>query len=393
MSEKILHGISLEDIPSEKTYWVGGYPAHYVRKMHCSVEKERPGAIHFIYISGTDNVSEREYERGQLPAASTVLSAAYSVTKFLQLLNKLHPEALIITGYNHRLYAAALLWACWKRVRFCFWGDSNVLNALDQNPFLRLVKKQSLKLIFSRAHKLLYIGSRNRDFYIWLLGLRVATDKLFFLPYPAILAAPGTMGSAESECNHSQNGETLNILYLGRLEPVKAIHNLLNALVLLPTSIQKNVHFDIFGGGSEGGRLKKLTSELGLSDIVTHHGPVASDQVAQIYAKADLFVLPSDKEPWGLVVNEALSAGVPVMCPFWVGAAPDLVTDGETGYILENNTPACIASAIERAYRNRSANKQLGIQGRNRIVEGGWHVEAASAMLVGLVDGFSHNAH
>jgi glycosyltransferase involved in cell wall biosynthesis len=185
----------------------------------------------------------------------------------------------------------------------------------------------------------------------------------------------------------------LKILYLGRLEPIKAIHNLLHALALLPAAIRHNVHLDIYGGGSEEDRLEEIVRKQSISELVSFHGPVASDQVAQNYAKADLFVLPSEKEPWGLVVNEALLAGVPVMCPFWVGAAADLITDGETGYILENNTPACIAAGIERAYLMGHVNKQLGLRGRTRVMMGGWNVQEASAQLVTLIDEISRESH
>lgn len=392
-SKIMTHRELLVGIDAEKILWVGGYPAHYVRQMHLAVEAMRPGAMHFIYIADSANVSERCYERGQLPTASTVLESNYPVKQFLGILQKTRPKALIITGYNLRLVGITLLWAYWKRARFSHWCDTNLLINLEQNPLLLLIKRSILKVIFSRAHKLLYIGARNRDFYIWLLGLRLATDKLFFLPYPAILTAPRVKVSLEYENFSPQDGRNLNIIYLGRLEPIKAVHKLLHALALLPTAVRNNVHLDIYGGGSEEDQLKGIAVTKSILDFVSFHGPIASDQVAQAYAKADLFVLPSDREPWGLVVNEALSAGIPVMCPFWVGAAADLITDGETGYILENNTPACIAAGIERAYQMGLANRQLGTQGRTRITTGGWNVEAASAGLVRLVDDLSRKSH
>jgi len=190
----------------------------------------------------------------------------------------------------------------------------------------------------------------------------------------------------EAETLSQQDGKYFNILYLGRLEPIKAVHKLLKAFVLLPTCICNHIYLDIYGGGSEEVRLKEIAIKHGISELVSFHGQVASDQVAQAYARADLFVLPSDEEPWGLVVNEAMLAGVPVMCPFWVGAAADLITDGETGYILDNNTPECIAAGIERAYSAGLANKQLGIQGRDRLIKNGWNVEGASIKLASLLD-------
>lgn len=385
MSPEVL----LENIGSEKILWIGESPSHYVRQMHLAVEAIRPGVVHFVYIADSAMINGRSYERGNLPNASTVHRSDYSIRKFLEILQRSRPRALIVTGYNTRLLSVALLWSYWKRAKFSFWCDTNILIILGGNSFTRLVKKSILKLIFSRAHKLLFIGTRNRDFYIWVLGLRLSIEKLFFLPYPATLSESTEAVPLKVESFSSQDGGHLKILYLGRLEPIKSVHNLLHALVLLPTAIRHSVHLDIYGGGSEEDRLKAIAGRQGISELVSFHGLVASDHVAQAYAKADLFVLPSEKEPWGLVVNEALLAGVPVMCPFWVGAAADLITDGETGYILENNTPACIAAGIERAYLMGHANKQLGFRGRTRVMMGGWNVQEASAQLVTLIDEIS----
>lgn len=387
MKEKeMICGVLLENIDQKKILWVGGYPAHYVRQMHLMAEEMRPGVMHFIYVIDDACMHERNYEQGQLPHANTVLAKNYPVKQFLQILQKLSPKALIITGYNQRLLAAILLWAYLKKKCFCFWSDTNILITMNGGSLIRFTKAIILNLIFSRAYKCLYIGSRNRDFYIWLLGLRLATGKLFSLPYPAILAKSAISTPLEFEDPKQQDRQCLNILYLGRLEPMKAVHKLLNALALLPITIRNNVHLDIYGGGSDEVRLHGIVVDYVLTELVSFHGPIASDQVAQCYRKADIFVLPSDKEPWGLVVNEALLAGVPVMCPFWVGAAADLITDGETGYILENNTPDCIAAGIERAYHAGLANKQLGIQGRDRVTRAGWNLEGANARLVSLVD-------
>lgn len=384
--KKMARGVLLENIDPKKILWVGGYPAHYVRQMHLTVEEMRPGVMHFIYVVDDACMHERNYEQGQLPHASTVLATNYPVKQVLQILRKLRPKALIITGYNRRLLVAILLWSYLKKKCFCFWCDTNILITVNGGSLIRFIKAIILNLIFSRAYKYLYIGSRNRDFYIWLMGLHLATDKLFFLPYPAMLEKVPTTTPLECEDPSQQGWQCLNILYLGRLEPIKAVHKLINALALLPIAIRNNVHLDIYGGGGDEKRLQESAVDYGLAELVSFHGPVASDQVAQCYRKADIFVLPSDREPWGLVVNEALLAGVPVMCPFWVGAAADLITDGETGYILENNTPECIAAGIERAYHAGLANKQLGIKGRDRVTRAGWNLERASTRLVSLVD-------
>lgn len=385
--------VMLQKIGLGKVIWVGTFPSHYVRKMHLGIEKIRPGTMRFVYTANIKELNERVYERGTLPVESIVINEDFPVWQFLRALQKSRPRALIVAGYGDRLLAVTLLWCFWRRIKFSFWSDTNLLITLSGNSIKRLLKKLILKVILARAHKLLYIGARNRDVYIWLLGMKLSLNKLYFLPYPAIISEIKETPLSKVENIEKKDFEHLKILYLGRLEPIKAVHNLIHALTLLPSEIRNNVHLDIFGGGSEEVRLKEIADRQNISKLVSFHGPVASHSVAQAYSRADVFVLPSDKEPWGLVVNEALLAGVPVMCPFWVGAATDLITDGETGYVLENNNPSSIALGIERAFRMGSThNKRLGIQGRTRVITGGWNEEAALAKLIALVDELSPQA-
>jgi glycosyltransferase involved in cell wall biosynthesis len=382
--------VMLQKIGLGKIIWVGTFPSHYVRKMHLGIEKICPETMHFVYTANIDEMNERNYERGTLPVASAVINEDFPVWQLLGALQKSRPRAIIVAGYGDRLLAITLLWCFWKRIKFSFWSDTNLLITQNGNSIKRLVKKLILKVILTRAHKLLYVGTRNRDFYIWLLGLKLSLKKLYFLPYPAIISEIKETLLSKVERTEKKDGEPFKILYLGRLEPIKAVHNLIHALTLLPSEIRNSVHLDIFGGGSEEDRLKEMADRQNISKLVSFHGPVPSHSVAQAYLRADVFVLPSDKEPWGLVVNEALLAGVPVMCPFWVGAATDLITDGETGYVLENNNSSSIALGIERAFRMGSThNERMGTQGRTRVITGGWNEEAAVAKLVALVDELS----
>jgi glycosyltransferase involved in cell wall biosynthesis len=96
-----------------------------------------------------------------------------------------------------------------------------------------------------------------------------------------------------------------------------------------------------------------------------------------LFAVADVVVLPSHTEPWGLVVNEALSSGRPVMAPHWVGAAADLLQDGVTGLVLSANSPEAIAAGLERALEMRATLSEMGRRGRALVAEGGWTLEGA----------------
>ncbi len=109
----------------------------------------------------------------------------------------------------------------------------------------------------------------------------------------------------------------------------------------------------------------------------TFLGRVPSDRVPEVLAGSDVLVLPSNAEPWGLIVNEALSAGKPVIAPFWIGAAGDILIDNVTGVVTQGNSPAHLAEALEKVYADREWGVRLGTQGRELIERGGWNLEGA----------------
>jgi glycosyltransferase involved in cell wall biosynthesis/SAM-dependent methyltransferase len=373
---------SVSYIGNCEVLWIGCYPAHYTRVMHCEIERLRPGVVHFFYVVEVEDQIQRSYERGGMPESSELVGRFPQWLPFLISLVKSKPKLVILAGYGDRFTKCALVWVYLTRRRFYFWSDTNLLDVLDRSRLNRFLRKSLLKTIFSRATRLLHIGSRNRDYWIWLLGRQRAQEKLYHMAYPALLMPDDGSGVRESR----QTAEKFTILFLGRLEPVKAVDKLLKAVSQIGLELRRSLRLDICGTGSEKNNLEILVRKLGLTEIVVFYGAVPSDQVAQAYSRADLFVLPSDLEPWGLVINEALSAGVPVMCPFWIGAAADLVVDGVTGYVLDDNEPGTIAAGIERAWRNREATVRLGQRGRELVRNGPWNNETVTKRFLQLVD-------
>ena len=106
-------------------------------------------------------------------------------------------------------------------------------------------------------------------------------------------------------------------------------------------------------------------------------GSVPSDQAPRIFGEANALVLASRDEPWGLVVNEALSAGIPVIGPFWIGAFADLVVHGETGLVTQDNTPTRLAAAMRTLLADPSHAAEMGQAGRVRVRERGWTIDGS----------------
>jgi len=94
----------------------------------------------------------------------------------------------------------------------------------------------------------------------------------------------------------------------------------------------------------------------------------------KFYAAADLFILPSLREMWGLVVNEAMASGLPVIATRKVGSAQDLIIEGQSGYLVPESDAEAMAAAIDRACESEEHLRAMG-EGAQRVIAS-WNYDA-----------------
>jgi D-inositol-3-phosphate glycosyltransferase len=141
------------------------------------------------------------------------------------------------------------------------------------------------------------------------------------------------------------NGEDI-ILFVGRIDPLKGIDNLLMAMTYLKRQGLKLIVI----GGDEGSRpemerLKSLSRNLQIHDSVAFHGLVKQEMLPYFYSAANLSVVPSYYESFGLVALESLACGTPVVATK-VGCVESVIRQGETGYLVVDNAPHRLADKI-----------------------------------------------
>jgi D-inositol-3-phosphate glycosyltransferase len=147
------------------------------------------------------------------------------------------------------------------------------------------------------------------------------------------------------------------ILFVGRIEPLKGIETLLRAIALLlqTEEIEEcNYYLAIIGGepdgngndmNSEMARLQKLSRELGIHDTVIFLGKRSQETLPYYYSAAQVVVVPSLYESFGMVALEAMACGVPVIAS-QVGGLPYLVQDGKTGYVIPDGNPEILKQRL-----------------------------------------------
>ncbi len=126
------------------------------------------------------------------------------------------------------------------------------------------------------------------------------------------------------------------------------------------------LRFVLFGDGPERNNLEQMAQELGVTSAVTFAG--WTDDMYGAMRSTDIFVLASRSEAFGLVAVEAMACGLPVVAAT-VGGVPEIVLDGETGFLVPSADPARLAEAIRFLAVNRQARDQMGSAGRERAVK------------------------
>lgn len=170
--------------------------------------------------------------------------------------------------------------------------------------------------------------------------------------------------------NRQITSQRLEILCLSRLTERKGINYLVAAMPILRKKYPQ-VHLKIVGEGDAAQSLRQMVTTLKLEDRVEFLGHVAHDNLPQIYAQADIFVLPSLNEGMSNTILEALSAGLPIITTD-TGGTKELVKDGKNGFIIKMKDPADIAEKIEKFIQNKSLSTAMSLASRKKAERLSW---------------------
>jgi D-inositol-3-phosphate glycosyltransferase len=202
------------------------------------------------------------------------------------------------------------------------------------------------------------------------------------------LFRPIDKAEARQHVGMADHGERL-LLFVGRLDPVKGLNVLLEALCILIRRLavegQPGLSLVVIGGDSEGAEAEAVRDEAlcldevkeryGLEEMVAFVGSRAQDTLPYYYAAADICVMPSLYESFGLVALEAMACGTPVVASR-VGGLPYVVQDGETGLLVPDKDPAALAEALGRLLGEDALRTRLSRQARQVAQGYSWRAVA-----------------
>ena len=175
------------------------------------------------------------------------------------------------------------------------------------------------------------------------------------------------------------------VLAVGRIEPLKGLDILIRAAALVTD--RSRLRLLIVGGDEQArpefDRLTAIAEEVGVAELITFVGAIPHEQLPDYYRAADVVVMPSFAESFGLVAVEAMASGVPVVASR-VGGLASTVADGRSGYLVPWRCPEPFAEKIELLLRNEPLRAALGAAGVERMRAFSW--ESVADRLVTLYD-------
>lgn len=236
-------------------------------------------------------------------------------------LTRLQPKVLVISGWYDGAGWGAWAWGIMHKAKMLLWAESNSFDH-PRNFAFEAVKKFYIKR-FAMVH---VYGQSNRDYMLQLgmadhqiLTKRAVLDVRRYARRPEIRKDP----------------YYLTLLYVGRFSQEKNLQLLLEAMYRLRCEqLPRPLKLLLAGYGPLESKLRGVAETLGLQDSVVFMGAVEQERLPSVYSAADVFVLPSLREPWGLVVNEAMCCELPVAVSDRCGCARDLATP-DIGWVFD----------------------------------------------------------
>jgi glycosyltransferase involved in cell wall biosynthesis len=282
------------------------------------------------------------------------------------LLRRGHFDAVLVAGYVHAFEWQAVAAARRLGLGTVMRGELTDRAASWTGLARRTLRSGVLRMLYSQIDTFCYIGEQARSH---LERLGVGADRQFFSPYSVDsdhferLAA--STDRAASRASLALRDEDFAVVFSGKLIDRKGIDVLADAMRRLGQ--QHPVVLIAVGDGPQRPLLESLRADLG-AERVRIAGFVNQSDLGRYFAAGDAFVLPSRYETWGLVVNEAMYFGLPVVVTDQVGCAADLVTP-QTGRVVPASRSDMLATTIAELAGDRDRARAMGLKGRERILE------------------------
>jgi len=293
----------------------------------------------------------------------------------LSVLKKENPYLIITIGYT---LATIKLWlrSIFIKTRYIIWSGAIFIKNRE-NYFLRRIQR---RILVKRASGFIAYGKKAKEYLIFL----GAHPKAISIGINTIDTEYFREETQRIRNSIKKNGKK-TLLYVGHFEKRKRIDLLLKAIAILK---QRRGDFvlRLIGEGSELKQLKAMASRMDLNDYVSFEGFKQKKEIPEYFAEADCFLFPSEYDIWGLVLVEAMSAGLPCISSIKAGATHDLIKDGVTGFVMDFSDIEKVAEKINWLLDNPELAREIS-QNASRFINENMNIKESAKGFVEAIIG------
>ena len=318
-------------------------PMHYGLDLVREVYEKTDLIYQYVYchssVTGKDSLT--------LPDGAIVCEGDNKARKvqIQEIFERFQPHFAVINGYVGVEQTFAIRYCQKHRIGYAIESDTPL--HIPSSKIKAFLKKQYLKTLLRGDLTFGFAGgSLQRDNFLYY---GMAENRALVMPMciseDRLLKEKASLPSKQALKEKYGLQDKKVFLFVGRLTEVKNVSLLIKSFAALKKQ-REDIALALVGDGDLREELTALVKVLDCPDI-HFFGYVGFPQNVEFYKLADVFVLPSLHEPWGLVVNEAMIMGLPVIVSSKVGCRKDLVAQGENGLIFEDGDESGLTKAME----------------------------------------------
>ena len=264
------------------------------------------------------------------------------------------PSLITIQGWSSTVALAAMWWAIDNKASIIVFSESN-----QYDHARRFVAEQFKRVVLSCCDSAL-VGAADHAEYLCRLGFN--QDRIAF--------GYNVVDNAHFERQSQATAKPdRSFLVVSRLIDLKNVDTLIRAFAKYTSKTQDPWKLKIAGKGPLKERLQELALQLSVEHTIEFLGFQSYEQLPDLYHQSGVFVLPSKIEPWGLVVNEAMAAGLPILVSNRVGSAKRLLKEGQNGYSFDPDDEDELSNKMSMM---SSCDDELALMGQRsrQIIDG-----------------------
>jgi len=329
--------------------------------------------LHVIFLAETDSKlrqwevykQEIRFSFEVLPSWRKRMGKHNALINFgvSKALNQSKPDVILCGGYNYIASWQALFWARKKKAAFLLWSESNSQDLRSSHLLIEFLKKQFLR----RCDGFVVPGTSALDY---LRAHHVKVENIFTAPNAVdnnlFASAAETARRNKMFLRRELALPERYFLFVGRLVREKGVFELLSAYSNLDENLRAEIGLVFVGDGESRRQLEELAISISRG-IIKFAGFAQREHLGAYYGLAEMLILPTYTDTWGMVVNEAMACGLPVLVSRVAGCATDLVRENWNGMLVAPRDVPSLEQAMRCLAMQSDLCKRMGARSAEHI--------------------------